>query len=183
MPRHLIRDAHGRAFEILVPVYYPTKPQPTDRAGDSWCGKKTLLSLTLLRRFGSNEKPVLLMSLACGTHQEWARRVARSFYLASALWAQADRLKRKVKRALIADKLAFLEWNAKESQSLASNGDSHGMYCIVRALAGRTQNGVALPIYKKDGTQVRLGSRVWIPSYLPGLVSPWAPSARFGCRC
>ena len=29
------------------------------------------------------------------------------------------------------------------------------MYCIVRALAGRTKNGVALPIYKKDGTLTR----------------------------
>ena len=42
----------------------------------------------------------------------------------SALWAQADRLKRKVKPALNADKLVFLEWNAKEAQRLASNGDS-----------------------------------------------------------
>ena len=88
-------------------------------------------------------------------HQEWARRAARSFYLASALWAQADRLKRMVKPALTADKLAFLEWNAKESQRLASSGDSHGAHCIVRALAGRTQHGVALPIYKKDGTMTR----------------------------
>ena len=79
---------------------------------------------------------------------EWTRKAARSFYLASALWVQADRLKRMVKPAIIADKLAFLEWNAKEAQRLASNGDSHGMYCIVRALAGRTQNGVALPVYK-----------------------------------
>ena len=45
---------------------------------------------------------------AFGTHQEWARRAARSFYLASALWAQAERLERVVKPALIADKLAFL---------------------------------------------------------------------------
>ena len=89
---------------------------------------------------------------AYGTHQEWARRAARSFYLASAFWAQADRLKCMVKPALVADKLAFLEWNAKEAQRLASNGDSHGMHCIVRALAVRAQNGVALPTYKKDGT-------------------------------
>ena len=92
---------------------------------------------------------------AYGTHQEWARRAARSFYLASALWAQADRLKRMVKPTLIADKLAFSEWNAKEAQRLASNGDSHCMHCIVHALAGGTQHGVALPIYKKDGTLTR----------------------------
>ena len=116
-------------------------------------------------------------------------RAARSFFFASALWAQADRLKRMVCPALIADKLAYLEWNAKEAQRLASNGDSHGTCCIVRALAGRTQHEVALPICKKDGTLTRglcwglretrtrpkqssrrarvlLGSRVWIPSYL-----------------
>ena len=60
-----------------------------------------------------------------------------------------------VKPALIANGLAFLECNAKEAQRLPSNGDSHDMYCIVRALAGRTLNGVALPIYKKDGTLTR----------------------------
>ena len=48
-----------------------------------------------------------------------------------------------------------MEWNAKEAQRLASNGDSHGMYCIVRALARRTQNGVALPVYKQDGALTR----------------------------
>ena len=67
----------------------------------------------------------------------------------------ADRLKRMVKPAIIADKLAFLERNAKEAQRLASDGESHGMYCIVRALAGRTQNGVALPVYKQDGALTR----------------------------
>ena len=92
---------------------------------------------------------------AYGMHQEWTCKASRSFYLASALWVQADRLKRMVKPAIIADKLAFLEWNAKEARRLASSGDSHGMYCIVRALAGRKQNGVALPIYKQDGTLTR----------------------------
>ena len=29
------------------------------------------------------------------------------------------------------------------------------MYCIVRALAGRKQNGVALPVYKQDGALTR----------------------------
>ena len=38
-------------------------------------------------------------------------------------WVQADRLERMVKLAIIADKLAFLEWNAKEAQRLASTGD------------------------------------------------------------
>ena len=92
---------------------------------------------------------------ACGTHQEWTRKAARSFYFASALWVQADRLKRVVKPAIIADKLAFLEWNAKEAQRLASNGDTHGIHCVVRALAGRTQNGVASPVYIQDGTLTR----------------------------
>ena len=53
----------------------------------------------------------------------------------------------------VADKLAFLEWNAKEAHRLASNGDSHGMYCSVPALARRTQNGVASPVHKQDGTR------------------------------
>ena len=87
-------------------------------------------------------------------HHEWTRKAARSFYLASVLWVQAHRLKRMVKPAIIADKLAFLEWNAKEAQRLASNGDSHGMYCVVRALAGRTQNGVALPV-RRDQEEMR----------------------------
>ena len=64
--------------------------------------------------------------MAYGMHQEWTRKAARSFYLASALWVQADRLKRMAKPVIIADKLAFLEWNAKEA--LASNGDSHYTY-------------------------------------------------------
>ena len=63
------------------------------------------------------------------------------------------RLKRMMKPALIADKLAFLEWNAKEAQRLASNGDSHGMYCIVRALAGRkTKWSRFANLQRKTGT-------------------------------
>ena len=92
---------------------------------------------------------------AYGIHKEWTRKAARSFYLASALWVQADQRKRMVKPAIIADKLAFSEWNAQEAQRLASNGDSHGMYCIVLTLAGRTQNGVASPVYRQDGTLTR----------------------------
>ena len=92
---------------------------------------------------------------AYGTHQEWTRKAARPFYLASAFWMQADRLKRMVKPAIIPDKLAFLGWNTKEAQRLASNRDSHGMCCIVRALAERTQNVVASPVYKQDGTLTR----------------------------
>ena len=41
------------------------------------------------------------------------------------------------------------------AQRLSSNGDFHGMCCIVRALAGKTQNGVASPVYKQDGNLTR----------------------------
>ena len=54
----------------------------------------------------------------CGMHQEWTRKTARSFYLASALWVQTDRLKRMVKPAIIADKLAFLEWKTPRRHSV-----------------------------------------------------------------
>ena len=84
-------------------------------------------------------------------HQEWSRKAARSFHLASALRAQADRLKRMVKPAFIADKLAFLERNAKEAQRLASNGDFHGMHCIFRALAGRKHCPEVTPNVNSDG--------------------------------
>ena len=48
MPRHLISDAHEWINEIpTVPTYYLAKPQP--RAWDNQRGKKTLLSLTLVR--------------------------------------------------------------------------------------------------------------------------------------
>ncbi|KAK9723561.1 hypothetical protein RND81_05G008000 [Saponaria officinalis] len=50
MPRHLISDAHEWINEIpTVPVYYPAKPQPRERAWKNQRGKKTLLSLTLVR--------------------------------------------------------------------------------------------------------------------------------------
>ncbi|KAF1855323.1 hypothetical protein Lal_00048019 [Lupinus albus] len=51
MPRHLISDAHEWINEIpTVPVYYPAKPQPRERAWRNQRGKKTLLSLTLAGR-------------------------------------------------------------------------------------------------------------------------------------
>ena len=50
MPRHLISDAHEWINEIpTVPTYYLAKPQPRERAWDNQRGKKTLLSLTLVR--------------------------------------------------------------------------------------------------------------------------------------
>ena len=50
MPRHLISDAHEWINEILtVPIYYLAKPQPRERAWHNERGKKTLLSLTLVR--------------------------------------------------------------------------------------------------------------------------------------
>ena len=50
MPRHLISDAHEWINEIpTVPIYRLAKPQPRERAWDSQRGKKTLLSLTLIR--------------------------------------------------------------------------------------------------------------------------------------
>ncbi|WZZ14875.1 hypothetical protein YC2023_107964 [Brassica napus] len=53
MPRHLISDAHEWINEIpTVPVYYPAKPQPRERAWQNQRGKKTLLSLTLVRLCG-----------------------------------------------------------------------------------------------------------------------------------
>ncbi|WZZ15273.1 hypothetical protein YC2023_108362 [Brassica napus] len=43
-------DAHEWINEIPnVPVYYPAKPQPRERAWQNQRGKKTLLSLTLVR--------------------------------------------------------------------------------------------------------------------------------------
>ena len=51
MPRHLISDAHEWINEIpTVPIYYLAKPQPRERAWQNRRGKKTLLSLTLVRR-------------------------------------------------------------------------------------------------------------------------------------
>jgi hypothetical protein len=50
MPRHLISDAHEWINEIpTVPIYYLAKPQPRERAWKKQRGKKTLLSLTLVR--------------------------------------------------------------------------------------------------------------------------------------
>jgi hypothetical protein len=50
MPRHLIRDAHEWINEIpTVPIYGLAKPQPRERAWTLQRGKKTLLSLTLVR--------------------------------------------------------------------------------------------------------------------------------------
>src|SRR5271165_1908409 len=46
----LISDAHEWINEIpTVPIYYLAKPQPRERAWKSQRGKKTLLSLTLVR--------------------------------------------------------------------------------------------------------------------------------------
>ena len=50
MPRHLINDAHEWIHEILtVPTYCLAKPQPRERAWGNRRGKKTLLSLILIR--------------------------------------------------------------------------------------------------------------------------------------
>ena len=50
MPRHLISDAHERINEIpTVPIYRLAKPLPRERAWKNRRGKKTLLSLTLVR--------------------------------------------------------------------------------------------------------------------------------------
>ena len=53
MPRHLISDAHEWINEIpTVPIYYLAKPLPRERAWNTQRGKKTLLSLTLVRLCG-----------------------------------------------------------------------------------------------------------------------------------
>lgn len=45
-----ISDAHEWINEIpTVPIYYLAKPQPRERAWKNQRGKKTLLSLTLVR--------------------------------------------------------------------------------------------------------------------------------------
>ena len=50
MPRHLTSDAHEWINEIpTVPIYYLANPQPRERAWNNQRGKKTLLSLTLVR--------------------------------------------------------------------------------------------------------------------------------------
>lgn len=49
MPCHLIRDPHEQMNKILtVPVHYPAKPHPSERAWWNAWEKKTLLSLTLV---------------------------------------------------------------------------------------------------------------------------------------
>ena len=51
MPRHLTSDAHEWINEIpTVPIYCLANPQPRERAWNNQRGKKTLLSLTLVRR-------------------------------------------------------------------------------------------------------------------------------------
>jgi len=50
MPRHLISDVHEWINEIpTVPTHYLANPQPRERAWQNQRGKKTLLSLTLVR--------------------------------------------------------------------------------------------------------------------------------------
>ena len=50
MPRHLISDAHEWINEIpTVPTYYSAKPLRRERTTKNQRGKKTLLSLTLVR--------------------------------------------------------------------------------------------------------------------------------------
>ena len=57
MPRHLTSDAHEWINEIpTVPNYHLAKPQPRERAWDIQRGKKTLLSLTLVK---GPDRPVL----------------------------------------------------------------------------------------------------------------------------
>ena len=57
MPRHLISDAHEWINEIpAVPIYYLAKPQPRERAWRNQRGKKTLLSLTLVRACGETRE-------------------------------------------------------------------------------------------------------------------------------
>ncbi|MCE2661224.1 MAG: hypothetical protein LW716_00010 [Microcystis sp. 53602_E8] len=53
MPRHLISDAHEWINEIpTVPTYVPANPLQGERALFRQRGKKTLLSLTLVRHCG-----------------------------------------------------------------------------------------------------------------------------------
>ena len=51
MPSQRSFDVHEWINEILtVPIYYLANPQPRERAWNNQRGKKTLLSLTLVRR-------------------------------------------------------------------------------------------------------------------------------------
>ena len=57
MPRHLISGAHEWINEVpTVPIYYLAKPQPRERAWQNQRGKKTLLSLTLVRACGETRE-------------------------------------------------------------------------------------------------------------------------------
>jgi len=50
MPRHITSDTHEWINEIpTILVYYPAKSQLRERARQNQQGKKTLLSLTLVR--------------------------------------------------------------------------------------------------------------------------------------
>jgi hypothetical protein len=53
MPRHLISDAHEWINEVpTVSTYFPVKQQRRERTAMAQRGKKTLLSLTLVRFCG-----------------------------------------------------------------------------------------------------------------------------------
>ena len=57
MPRHLISDAHEWINEVpSVSTYFSVKPQLRERAEGEERGKKTLLSLTLVRLCGTFRK-------------------------------------------------------------------------------------------------------------------------------
>ena len=57
MPRHLISDAHEWINEVpSVSTYFSVKPQLRERAEGEERGKKTLLSLTLVRLCGMFRK-------------------------------------------------------------------------------------------------------------------------------
>ncbi|CAL6279632.1 unnamed protein product [Bathycoccus prasinos] len=69
MPRHLISDAHEWINEIpTVPIYYLAKPQPRERAWKKRRGKKTLLSLTLVRLYELKENRNLLWNKRVKAH-------------------------------------------------------------------------------------------------------------------
>ena len=76
MPRHLISDAHEWINEIpTVPIYYLAKSKPRKRAWRNQRGKKTLLSLTLVR-FGAGE-----ISLLSSFLYLLMRRTSQSSYI------------------------------------------------------------------------------------------------------
>jgi len=72
MPRHLICDAHEWINEIpTVPIYYLANPQPRERAWKNQRGKKTLLSLTLVRR----------CEMTCEVQNKWEASAIREIPL------------------------------------------------------------------------------------------------------